>query len=88
MKLLFKLLILIFLSTLVRSNETLEYNIVGNKRISDETIKNIVNLKKNKNYNIEDLNNFQKKLYETNYFKEVSIKIKKNKLNIIVAKTQ
>ena len=48
MKLLFKLLILIFLSTLVRSNETLEYNIVGNKRISDETIKNIVNLKKNK----------------------------------------
>ena len=60
MKLLFKLLILIFLSTLVRSNETLEYNIVGNKRISDETIKNIVNLKKNKNYNIEDLNNFQK----------------------------
>ena len=85
MKLLFKLLILIFLSTLVRSNETLEYNIVGNKRISDETIKNIVNLKKNKNYNIEDLNNFQKKLYETNYFKEVSIKIKKNKINIIVS---
>ena len=84
MKLLFKLLILIFLSTLVRSNETLEYNIVGNKRISDETIKNILNLKKNKNYNIEDLNNFQKKLYETNYFKEVSIKIKKNKINIIV----
>ena len=64
---------------------TLEYNIVGNKRISDETIKNIVNLKKNKNYNIEDLNNFQKKLYETNYFKEVSIKIKKNKINIIVS---
>ena len=85
MKLLFKLLILIFLSTLVRSNETLEYNIVGNKRISDETIKNIVNLKKNKNYNIEDLNNFQKKLYETNYFKEVSIKIKQNKINIIVS---
>ena len=85
MKFLSKLLITIFLlSSTVYSDENKNYEILGNKRISDQTILSIIEFKKNKNYKIDDLNNFQKKLYNTNYFSKVSIKINKNKINIVV----
>ncbi|MFL2525756.1 MAG: outer membrane protein assembly factor BamA [Pelagibacteraceae bacterium] len=85
MKFLSKLLITIFLlSSTVYSDENKNYEILGNKRISDQTILSIIEFKKNKNYKIDDLNNFQKKLYNTNYFSKVSIKINKNKINIAV----
>ena len=78
MKVLFKFLILVFIFAFSAfSNEKLNYEISGNKRISDETILNIIDLRKDKKYNIDDLNNFQKKLYQTNYFSKVSINILK-----------
>ena len=85
MKILFKLIIVIsIILSPSYSNESVNYSIEGNKRISDETILNIIDFKKNKKYSIDDLNDFQKKLFNTNYFSNVSIKIEKNKINIEV----
>tara|TARA_Y200000002_G_scaffold103903_1_gene84609 strand:+ start:4056 stop:6290 length:2235 start_codon:yes stop_codon:yes gene_type:complete len=85
MKFVFKILsVILLLSSTVFADEKLNYEILGNKRISDQTILSIIEFKKNKNYKIDDLNNFQKKLYNTNYFSKVSIKINKNKINIVV----
>ena len=85
MKFIFKFIILtsIFFSA-VYANENYNYEILGNKRISDQTIISIIDFKKNKKYEIEDLNNFQKKLYNTNYFSKVSLKIVKNTIQISV----
>ncbi len=85
MKIIFKFFIifLIFFSK-VYANENYNYKILGNKRISDQTIISIIDLKKNKKYDVEDLNNFQKKLYNTNYFSKVSLKIIKNTIQILV----
>ena len=85
MKIIFKffILILIFFSK-AYANENYNYEILGNKRISDQTIISIIDLKKNKKYDVEDLNNFQKKLYNTNYFSKVSLKIVKNTIQILV----
>ena len=72
------------LSTSAFSDEKINYVITGNKRISNDTIINIIDLKKNRTYSIDNLNNFQKKLYNTNYFSKVSISIINNKINILV----
>ena len=74
---------LIFFSA-VYADEGYNYEILGNKRISDQTIISIIDFKKSKKYDIEDLNNFQKKLYNTNYFSKVSLKIVKNTIQILV----
>ncbi|MAD13777.1 MAG: outer membrane protein assembly factor BamA [Pelagibacteraceae bacterium] len=85
MKFSFKILtVILLLSSTIFADEKLNYEILGNKRISDQTILSIIEFEKNKNYKIDDLNNFQKKLYNTNYFSKVSIKIDKNKINIVV----
>ncbi|RZO89280.1 MAG: outer membrane protein assembly factor BamA [alpha proteobacterium HIMB114] len=78
------LTVILLLSSTVFADEKSNYEILGNKRISDQTILSIIEFKKNKNYKIDDLNNFQKKLYNTNYFSKVSIKINKNKISIVV----
>ena len=85
MKVIYKffILTLIFFST-AYANENYNYEILGNKRISDQTIVSIIDFKKNKKYGIEDLNDFQKKLYKTNYFSKVSLKIVKNTVQILV----
>ena len=85
MNIIFKFFVLILmLFSSAYANENLKYEIIGNKRISDQTIISIIDLKKNKKYDVDDLNNFQKKLYSTNYFSKVSIKIAKNKIQILV----
>ncbi len=77
-------IIILMLSTSAFSDEKINYVITGNKRISNDTIINIIDLKKNRTYSIDNLNNFQKKLYNTNYFSKVSISIINNKINILV----
>ena len=85
MNIIFKFLVLILmLFSSAYANENLKYEIIGNKRISDQTIISIIDLKKNKEYDVNDLNNFQKKLYSTNYFSKVSLKISKNIIQIVV----
>ena len=85
MNVIFKFLVLIsMLFSTAYANENLKYEIIGNKRISDQTIISIIDLKKNEKYDVNDLNNFQKKLYSTNYFNKVSLKISKNTIQIVV----
>ena len=78
----FKILCLVFfISFVTQLCYSADIIISGNKRISNETILNILNSKKN-NYSEKDLNNLQKKLFETNFFNKVEIKFKDNKVLI------
>lgn len=77
-------LALVFFNSNSYSNSFNQIQIKGNKRITDQTVLSIINYEKNKNYSIEQLNNFQKKLYESNYFEDVKIKILNNKFEIIL----
>ena len=45
-----------------------EVKVIGNKRISKETIILFGNIKINENLNLEELDDVLKKLYETNFF--------------------
>ena len=59
-----------------------EVNIVGNKRISKETILVLGDLNLGDKYNNDKLNNSLKKLYDTNFFKEISLNLDNEVLTI------
>jgi len=61
-----------------------DINLIGNERISKETIKVFGEITLNKNYNDSDLNSILKNLYDSNYFEDVKIEVTLNKLNITV----
>ena len=88
MKSLFKLIkyfLIIFIFTKNLSAEIVkDINIVGNKRISDSTIKNQFNYKAGNEYNVEALNVLQKKILETGFFEKVKVKVDNQKLFIEV----
>ncbi len=85
MKRLFYFFIFLLLLTNQSYSENFsEIKILGNKRITKETIilfSGAENLK-NKEINDNDLNKLLKKLYETNFFDDVSLKIEKKVLII------
>jgi len=56
----------------------------GNQRISLETIAIFGDIVVGKNYESSDLNLLIKKLYETNFFSNISVEVKNNKLSIVV----
>ncbi len=56
----------------------------GNKRISDETIKMFSTIKIDQNLEIYELNDLIRRLYSTNYFKNIKTKLNKNILTIDV----
>ena len=58
--------------------------ILGNERISKETIKLFSEIKLNQNVNRDNLNESLKKLYETGYFDKIDIEIASNELIIKV----
>ena len=58
--------------------------ILGNDRISSDTIILFSDIKLNQDVNEIDLNNIIKNLYETNYFKNVTTSFNKNILTISV----
>ena len=60
-------------------------NIEGNKRIPSQTILMFSGVNLENKLNENDINNITKKLYETNYFNNVSILFKDNILNINVS---
>ena len=66
--------------------KTVEIN--GNDRISNETIIMFSSLKIGKDYNEDDLNELLKDLYDTRFFKNVSVLIKNNKILINVIEIQ
>ena len=83
---------LIFLSILVIINfnkfaysEIInQINVKGNERLADETIILFSELNINEEINSNDLNSALKKLFDTDYFKDVKFKIKNGYLEIIV----
>tara|TARA_B100001250_G_scaffold288276_1_gene250069 strand:+ start:1278 stop:3524 length:2247 start_codon:yes stop_codon:yes gene_type:complete len=84
-----KILIKILLFSLILSQEVLaekikKITIIGNERISKETIIMFSDLKLNKETSTNDLNNSIKKLYETGYFEKINIEIKSNEIIVKV----
>tara|TARA_E500000178_G_scaffold84258_2_gene82680 strand:+ start:62 stop:2299 length:2238 start_codon:yes stop_codon:yes gene_type:complete len=79
------LLISILLSSTSYSEVISKIEINGNSRIKNETILGLANIKLNKNYTAGQINNFQKKLYESNFFKLVNFEFKNNVLFINVS---
>ena len=67
-----------------RAEIVTKINIEGNKRISSETIKMFAGVSINDDLSENDLNNILKKLYNTNFFDLVSVKITNEKLFIKV----
>ena len=61
-----------------------KFNISGNDRISDETIKLFTGFKLNDDIDQNNLNLIIKNLYETLFFKNISINFENNILEIIV----
>ncbi len=89
MKIFIKLfLFFLIFSFKVYSKESYDININGNNRISKETVISIINFKKNNKYNLNDLNDFQKKLLESNFFKKVNIKIENKEIQIFLEENQ
>ena len=74
------LLVSLFLINISFSEIIKEIEITGNKRISRETIIVLGKIDLNIDYNNDKLNKLTKKLYATEFFKDVSIILKDNKL--------
>ena len=83
-----KILLIIGLVLLVNSTSNSEIvtdiKINGNSRISDETIIIFGEIEKNKDYSRKELNNIIKKLYSTEFFKNVELKIDEGSLEIYI----
>ena len=85
MKIFFKILfILLILINSVNSEIIKNIKVDGNQRISSETIKIFTELELNKDYDLNELNDVVKRLYITNYFENINIKILNNILYITV----
>ena len=50
-----------------------DVEVEGNQRISKETIIVLAGIKLNEKYDLDDLNNSLKKLYDTNFFSDIDI---------------
>ena len=79
------LVILFFFKTTFAFSEIIqEIKIVGNDRVSDETILVFSNISKNQNIKDTDVNTILKNLYETDFFKDVRVEFRDNILKIQV----
>ena len=59
-------------------------DVEGNERITLETIVIFGDIEIGKNYESADINLLIKKLYETNFFSDISVELQNGQLNIIV----
>ena len=78
-------IILLFITSTLRAEIIKEINIEGNQRISQETIKMFTGVNISDDISQTDLNEILKKLYETNFFELVSVKIS-NEILIVKVK--
>jgi len=85
-KIFYCLIFFFLLSGKLFSQNITNFEIVGNERVSDETIIIFTNLSdiKNKELNDNDLNDIIKNLYSTDFFENVSINVVNGKLLIKV----
>lgn len=61
-----------------------EIKINGNQRITKSTIIDLAEFEPNKNYTIDALDQVQKKIFKTNFFQDVNVKLKNNILIVSV----
>ena len=82
----FVLIILYFVFFNVNSYSEIvnKIEVKGNNRISSETIMVFGDISIGKNYQGSDVNLLIKKLYESNFFSNISVVLKNNKLTIVV----
>ena len=78
----------IFFSTAINAAIINEVLIKNNNRISKETIITYGKIQIGKNYNDQDINNILKNLYDTNFFKNISLNIDNGSLIIDVEENQ
>ncbi len=84
-KIIFITIICIFITIKTSyANIVKDIKITGNDRISNETVILFGDIKKNSELDNDDLNEILKKLYDTSFFKSISINIKNNILYIDV----
>ena len=85
MRILFKIILVLFIFINFANSEIIKsIKVDGNKRISTETIKIFTELKINNDYDVNEINEVVKKLYSTNYFENIKIKVSNNTLYIAV----
>ena len=85
LKKIFKINFLIFFLTAISYAEVItDINVAGNKRISKETLIVFGEISKGSDYSQDDLNTILKKIYATNFFKNININIENSILNINV----
>lgn len=72
----------LFFTNISFSSTIDKITIIGNERITAETIKTFLPVKINDNINERELNNITKELYETNFFSNVSVSLINNELII------
>ena len=78
------IIIYLFFTTLVFSEIIKNIDISGNKRISKETILVLSSIVKGEDYDNDKLNDSLKKLYKTNFFKDIKINFEDGFLKISV----
>ena len=81
---LYILIFLLFFSTHSFSEVVKQVDIEGNQRVNSETIKIFGGFKIGQNLDSNDLNDILKKLYETNFFKDVNLSLENSILKITV----
>ena len=77
-------LILIFINKPVFSEIVKQIEINGNERVSDETIIMFSKISINDDLKSQDLNNIIKNIFKSNFFNDVFVSFKNNKLIITV----
>ena len=75
---------ILFLAKYSLADIVKEIKVVGNDRISSSTIKLFSEITINDNLDDQELNNILKKLYQTNFFENISLNFKNNLLIITV----
>ena len=77
-------LAILFFINIAYSEVVEKVEVVGNKRISIETIVIFGDIAVGKDYESSDINSLIKKLYETSYFEDISVELSNNILKINV----
>ena len=77
-------IILIFIASILFAEIVDDFKIDGNIRVSDETIKIFSEINKGDDLNSKDLNNTLRKLYDTNFFKDITLNLLDGQLVINV----
>jgi len=80
----FVVLISLFFSTSAYPEVVKKVDVKGNERVSLESILIFGDIEIGKNYEETDLGTIIKKLYETNFFSNIELELKNNKLTLIV----